>query len=235
MTLEINKVYNIDCIEGMKMLPDNSVDMIFTDPPYGIDYLSNRTDNHDRIRNDGLTEFKENLPLWLAEMKRVIKPNGVCCCCCCCGGKTPVNAIFTIEFIKYFNLIQTIVWDKKTIGLGWKYRPSYETVIIGSLDIENYIWNTERKDISNIVRFNNWIPQEGEHPTQKPYNLIRYFIGLHSFINEIILDPFMGGGSTAVAALKENRNFIGFEIEPKYCEIANKRIDIERNQLKIFH
>lgn len=72
------------------------------------------------------------------------------------------------------------------------------------------------------------------HPTQKPISLIRRYIALHSKPNDVILDAFMGSGTTAVAALKEGRHFIGFELSKEYCDIANKRIDAERRQLTLF-
>ena len=128
---DLGVLYCGDCLEILPLIPDNSVDLVLTDPPYGIDYLSPRTDSHDKLRNDGLTEWLENMPKWLKEFKRV--STDFACCCCCCGGggggKTPVTAYFTLEAIKHFNLIQTVVW-KKFIGLGWKYRPAYENIVV---------------------------------------------------------------------------------------------------------
>jgi site-specific DNA-methyltransferase (adenine-specific) len=69
--LEINKVYQGDCLEVMKLISDKSIDLIVTDPPYGIDYLSSRTDNHIRLENDSFEDWNKLLPLWLAGMKRV--------------------------------------------------------------------------------------------------------------------------------------------------------------------
>lgn len=231
--MEINKIYQEDCLQTMSRISDNSIDLILTDMPYGINYLSGWTNNHKKIKNDSFNDWLKLLPEWLKEFKRILTETG-CCCCCCGGGKTPVSQIFTLELIKYFNLIQTVIWDKKTIGLGWKYRPSYETIVIGSKSKDNYNWYTEKKDVSNIARFNNIIPQQNDHPTIKPINLMRFFINLHSKENDLIYDGFMGGGTTAIACIKEKRNFIGSEIDKNYYEMAIKKINNEKAQLKLF-
>ena len=227
-------LYCGDCLEIMALLESESIDMILTDPPYGIDYLSHRTDNHDKLKNDGLTEWLENIPLWLKEFKRLIVKDGCCCCCCCGGGKTPVTALFTIEAIKHFNLIQTLVW-RKFIGLGWRYRPSYENIVILSKEKDKYKWFDNSKKASNVIEgINQDIPNENEHPTQKPVELMELILKYHSQENMLILEPFCGGGSTALACEKLNRKWIGIEISEKYCEIAKKRIEEYTRQLKLF-
>ena len=228
---EHGALYHGDCLDILPTLADKSVDMVLTDPPYGIDFLSNWTDNHFKIANDDLCSWTEQLPLWLAEMKRVLTDTG--CCCCCCGGgggKTPVTALFTIEFIKHFHLIQTLIWDKLTIGLGWHYRPSYETIVIGSKSKDKYAFYDETKSLSNIIKINNVIPQRGEHPTVKPVSLMAKLLFIHSQKNDLILDPFAGSGTTGIACIRTNRRYVMIEKEEKYCEIAAKRIDTELDQ-----
>lgn len=228
-------LYNGDCVPIMRNLPDCSVDAIISDPPYGIDFKSSHTDNHDKIANDSFEDFNAALPVWLDEFARILTPTGVACCCCGGGGKTPVSAIFTLELAKHgLKLIQTLIWDKKTIGLGWRYRPSYETILVFSKDQDGYNWFTERNDISNIRRYNNIIPQKDDHPTPKPVNLMRDLIELHTQEGMLVLDPFMGGGTTPVAAAIENRRCIGIELVPKYFEIAKRRVWDEVSQLNLF-
>jgi len=219
----INKIICGDCLTVMRDIPDKSIDLVLTDPPYGINYLSHRTDNHDKLKNDGFEEWKQCLPLWMAEFKRVLTDTG-CCCCCCGGGKTPVTAIFTMEAIKHFNLIQTLVW-KKHIGLGWNYRPAYENIVVLSKSKDGYNFYDETKSCSNVIMgFNQDIPQKGEHPTQKPVKLMQYLLNIHSKENDIVLEPFAGGGSTLEACKNSNRKFIGIEISQNYVDIANKRL-----------
>ena len=229
----INKITNADCLDILKQLPDNSVDLVLTDPPYGIDYLSNRTENHKKIENDKYEDFSKLYPIWIAEFKRILTDTG--CCCCCGGGKTPVSQEFTLEAIKQgFNLIQTVIWDKCTIGLGWHYRPSYETVIVLSKSKDKYNWFTDRKDVSNIVRIGNIIPQKGDHPTPKPVELMQHFLDLHSKENDVVLDPFSGSGTTAIACHNMKRNFICIEKDFDYWKASCKRLEDHQKQLSLF-
>lgn len=221
-----------DCMDYMRELPDNSIDAIISDPPYGIDFCSPRTNNHDKIANDGFEEFQKALPLWLSEFKRVLSDTG--CCCCGGGGNKPVSQIFTIEIIKAgFHLVQTLIWDKQTIGLGWHYRPSYETIIVFSKS-KKYNWFDDSKKVSNIIRMNNIIPQKGDHPTPKPIDLMRTLIRLHTAPGMTVLDPFLGGGTTALAADIEHRKCIGIELKHEYYELAKQRLINHQSQGKLF-
>ena len=231
--METNKIYNMDCLIGMKSLPDGCVDLILTDPPYGIGFCSPRTENHDKLENDGFEEWQKQLPLWLSEMKRVLKPSGICCCCCCGGGKTPVTAMFTMEAIKHFNLIQTLVWVK-FVGLGWKYRPAYENIVVLSKDKDSYNFYDKSSKCSNVIKgINQDIPTSEEHPTQKPVELMRRLIKIHSKKGDIVLDPFLGSGTTAVACIELERKFIGYELSDSYCKMAEKRIKPYLEQVKL--
>lgn len=234
MQLELNKIYNMDCLDGMRLMREQGIkaDCIITDPPYGIDYKSNHTDNHHKLINDSFEEWTEEMPKWLKAMSEVITDNG-CCCCCCGGGKTPVTAMFTMEAIKHFNLIQTLVWEK-TIGLGWRYRPQYENIVILSKSKDNYAFYDTSKKCGNIIKCQQHIPQKGDHPTQKPLDLIYKLLNIHTKEGDLVLDPFMGGGTTAVACHKLNRRYIGFELDKGYYELANKRIGAATAQIGLF-
>ena len=222
-----------DCLEIMKTLSDKSVDLILTDPPYGIDFCSSRANRKERLQNDKLDVWQKMLEPMFLEFKRILTDTGCCCCCCGGGGKTPVTAIFTMEAIKHFNLIQTLVW-KKFIGLGWRYRPSYENIVVLSKDDKNYNFYDTSKRCSNVIEgINQDIPQyrgkeagyHDEHPTQKPVALMTCLLKIHSIKSDTILDPFMGSGKTGVACKELGRNFIGIEIEKKYFNIAKRRIE----------
>jgi len=224
------KIVCADCLEVLKTIPDKSIDLCLTDPPYGIGFKSAWQTYQKKIENDSFEDWLKLLPPMLSEFKRVLTDTGCCCCCCCGGGKTPVTAIFTIEAIKYFNLIQTLVW-RKFVGVGWRYRPMYENIIILSKSKNDYNFGDTTKKCGNVIEgINQDIPNKGElgeftdHPTQKPIALMKKLIEIHSLPNHTILDPFMGGGSTGIACKELGRNFIGIEIEPKYYEIAKRRI-----------
>ena len=220
----INKIIHGDCLEVMKHIPDGSIDMILTDPPYGISFKSAWQTYQEDIKNDGLDEWQNILPLFLGEFKRVISDVG-CCCCCCGGGKTPVTAIFTMEAIKHFNLIQTLVW-RKFVGLGWKYRPAYENIVVLSKSKDSYSWYDESKKMANVIEgINQDIPSnKWQHPTQKPVELMELLIKNHSKPGDVILDPFAGSGATLEAAKKLGRKYIGVEMEERYIEMCNRRL-----------
>ena len=226
------KLYNENCLEGMKRIPDNSVDLVLTDPPYGIDFCSSMTNRKERLQNDKFGNWKDMLTPMLREFKRILTDTG-CCCCCCGGGKAPVTAILTLEAIKYFNLIQTLVW-KKYIGLGWRYRPAYENILILSKSKDDYNFYDTSKRCSNVIEnINQDIPQSDEHPTQKPVSLMKHLLQIHSNENDLVCDPFFGSGTTAVACKNLGRNFIGFEIDKTYYEMAKSRI--EHTEESLFH
>lgn len=235
MKIEENRIYNIDCLDGMRLMKEQGVkaDCIITDMPYGIEYRSPRTDNHHILQNDGFKEWCENMPKWLAAMSEVITDTGVCCCCCGGGGKTPVTAIMTMEAIKHFHLIQTLVWEK-TIGLGWRYRPQYENILILSKSKDNYAFYDTSKKCGNIIKCNQVIPKAGDHPTQKPLDLIYRLLQIHTREGDLVLDAFMGGGTTAIACHKMNRRFIGFEIDKGYYELSQRRLREATAQMSLW-
>ena len=229
----VNTIQNMDCLKMMKQLPDNCIDCIVTDPPYGINFCSSRTNRKAFIKNDSLEDWKMLIDKMLPEFKRILTDAG-CCCCCGGGGGTPVTAILTMEVIKHFNLIQTLVWEK-FIGLGWKYRPAYENILIFSKNKTDYNFFDTTKKCSNVIRgINQDIPNSEEHPTQKPIPLMAKLIKIHTLENNIVLDPFMGTGATVMASMELKRRYIGCELDKGYFDIAQKRIDDYNKQLKLF-
>ena len=120
---------------------------------------------------------------------------------------------------------QMVVWDKGPMGMGWHYRRSYETVLVGQKRGGKCKWYDETDKVENIIRhIPKIIPQAADHPTPKPVELVKHFIRLHTQVGETVLDPFMGAGTTLEAAKQMGRKAIGIEIEEKYCEIAVRRL-----------
>ena len=133
---------------------------------------------------------------------------------------------------------QMVVWDKGPMGMGWHYRRSYETVLVGQKRGGKCRWFDNSHKIENIIRPGDYgikkiIPRRDQHPTQKPVALGAHFISLHTQPGDTVLDPFMGSGTTGVACVQTGRNFIGIEIEPKYFEIAQARISAAQQQLAL--
>ena len=247
-------LYEGDCLEVLPIL--GPVEMIFTAPPYG--HNNNNGDLIHRweaalgrlpsgedppvarpIANDGVEAndlFRAALPLLEARLSR-----GGCCCCCCCGGggPDPQFAWWSLWMDEVFAFKQMVVWDKGPMGMGWHYRRSYETILVAEKRGGPCKWHTDLKTIENIIRPNDYgirkiIPNKEQHPTEKPIELSAHFIRLHSCEGEMVLDPFMGSGTTGVACANLGRKFIGIEIEPRYFDTACERIRRAYQQPRLF-
>lgn len=149
------------------------------------------------------------------------------------GGSAHTTALFTLEAVKRFNLVQTLVWEK-TIGLGYRYRPQYENIVILSKSKDKYAFYDTSKKCGNIIKCPQHIPQKDEHPTQKPCEVIYKLLNIHTKEGDLVLDPFIGSGTTAVACHKLNRKYIGFEIDKGYYDMATKRLYAARRQISLF-
>lgn len=127
-----------------------------------------------------------------------------------------------------------VVYDKGPMGMGWHYRRSYETVLVAEKPGAACRWFDTTKRVENIIRkFRKIIPSKDQHPTEKPVELGSHFIGLHTAPGHLVLDPFMGSGTTGVACIQTGRKFIGIEIDPTYFEIACKRIRDANQQMRL--
>jgi len=215
--LELNKIYNVDCIEGMRKLEDNSIDLILTDPPYGIGinkmnfvtsgaikvggaYRNDYSDHPTDWDSKGLTieQFKE--------MQRISKNQVIF------GGNNFASILPDSRC--------WVVWDKRVKA---KYSNDFADCELA--------WTSFDKP-SRMIRFlwsgmiqekMNW-KEKRVHPTQKPIDVMRQMIKLFTDKNNIILDPFCGSGSTCIACKQLNRTYIGFEINEKYVNITNERL-----------
>ena len=240
---ELGKVHCMDCMEAMKLLPDNSVPMIWTDPPYGHNNNNNGDLIHRReealgqgkvteedkrpILNDDAEGRDRVVQGMLREAGRVLRKD----CCCCCGGggggPDPLFARASLEMdIPPLEFFHAVVWDKGGLGMGWRYRRNYELVLVAKRRGGKLLWATESKgmETANVVRIGKIIPSAAQHPTQKPVELVRHFLRLHTREGDLVLDPFSGAGTTGVACKELGRRFLGFELDPHWCEVANQRI-----------
>jgi site-specific DNA-methyltransferase (adenine-specific) len=205
----INKITCGDCRKMIKLIPDNSVDAIITDPPYGL--------SKQGIPNDAdLNIFYSLLP----ECSRVMKS----------------DAFFVTFFSTKF---LPLIFKKNPFDYFWQvvlYCP--EGGVRSPVGFTKYMsCFIFKKGTPRIIRRNKDIfvdtpgkmiePDEGyiDHPTPKPKHFIKEILKMFTNENGLVLDPFVGSGSTAVACLQLNRRFIGFEIEEKYCKIALKRLE----------
>ena len=212
------KLYKGDCLEVMnKLIKKNiKVDAIITDPPYGINFKSNyRKEKYNLIQNDDNLEF---LDLFFKKTYELLIDNAHIYIFCSWHNVDK----FKIAFEKYFKLKNIIVWEKNNTSMGdlkGSYAPKHEFILFGHKG--RRLRNGKRlPDVLQANRTGNKL-----HPTQKPISLLQIFIEQSSNETEIILDPFMGSGSTGVAALNTNRKFIGIELDRKYFNIAKDRLE----------
>lgn len=216
------ELYLGDCLEEMKGLADKSVDLVLTDIPYGgVNRKSNGLRNLDKEDAD-IVNF--DLDLVVEEMIRVSRGSGYIFC-----GWEQISKI--IRIVRESDLSnRLLVWEKTNPS------PMNGDVIwLSGTEFcvywknKNAIFNEHCKN--GVFKFPSG--QSKIHPTQKPLELFEYIMSVSSKENDLVLDPFMGSGTTGVACVKLNRKFIGMEISPNYYEISKKRITDEMKQGKL--
>lgn len=206
--LELNKIYCGDCLEVMKQLQDKCVDLVLTDPPYGT-----KTDQ----RGDSFMvgEFSNVLPLVLPQIHRVLKSDGAFYC----FTSWTQMPEWLLRFQQYFKLQNILVWDKQRHSgcyspSSWQF--TWEGIYFGIKG---------KRKIRKYQRDVLISEEKGKRVVmQKPVDILEKIILASTDEGDTVLDPFIGSGSVALACQKTNRNFIGIEISPEYCKIAEKRL-----------
>lgn len=224
------QLYQGDSLELMKDIPDESIDLVVTDCPYHIveggctndavkiGRYTESNNNKEMTKKGKLFEHNDiEFAEWLPDIYRVLKPNSHCYIMINPRNikelqQEAENAGFTFQ--------NMIVWDKGNCTPNRYYLNSYELILMLRKGKAKNINNMGTK---NILRVPN-ITRKKLHPTEKPVELIEILISNSSLCNDVVLDPFMGSGSTGVAAINTNRNFIGIELDENYFKIAEKRI-----------
>ena len=207
--MEKNKIFNEDCIEGLKKIPSDSIDCIIIDPPYGINYHSGYYKNgnpHKPIVND------DTLFIPIDDLWRVLKPTGA-------------MFIFFSHKVPFIDkrVKNVIIWVKNNWTAGDLYKDfgnQYECIAYMPKDD----FKLHSKRYSNVWKFDRISADNLLHPTQKPESIIRRLIETATEKRDLVLDCFMGSGTTAVACKQMERNFIGFEIDKSYVDIAERRL-----------
>ena len=213
------ELFNDDCLEVMKNMEDESVNIIVTDPPYLINY--SRHDKNSRfskpIKNDDNPQLIKD---YIRECYRILKNN---------SAMYMFTNYKTVDFFKQelekcgFNVKNIIVWDKERNGMGdlsTTFGYSYEFIFFVSKGQPKI----RGKRIPDVWRFKRVSSKNQVHQNQKPVDLLEQCIEKSSDENDIVFDGFIGSGSTGVAALNLHRKFVGVELDPQYFEIAKNRI-----------
>ena len=245
--LETNKIYNMDAIEGLKELEEGSIQCIWTDPPYNIDY------KYDKYKDKRIDYF-EWCEEWLKECYRVLKKDG---------------SLFVKMWSRYmfsfgnlllktnFQFKNVIIWKRKSCAnYDDKYLGGYEIIFFFTKQEDNkFIADGFLRDTQFLKRWDgtkeykgrlndlwddvkpvtagNLIHPEGiyvegtgkkEHPAQHPEEIVLRCLKCSTIEGDLVLDIFMGSGTVASVCKKINRSFIGFEISEHYCKIAEERL-----------
>jgi modification methylase len=240
----LNKIICGDAVEVMKQMPDNSVDLVITSPPYN---LKNSTGNGmkdgrggkwaNAALQKGYTNHDDCMPheeyvKWqrdcLTEMMRLISTNGAIFY----NHKWRVQAGLLQDrhdIVSGFPVRQIIIWRRKG-GLNFNpgyFLPTYEVIyLIAKQEFKLMPKANAHGDIWEFTQEMN-----NDHPAAFPVNLIDRIVA--STDAKIVLDPFMGSGTTAISAINFKRNYIGIDISPEYCEMARERIKQHQAQLKL--
>ena len=220
-SLELNRIYQFDVLEGLKLIPDESLDLCITDPPYLMNYRSNRRvkqEKFDYIKND---KDSHSLISEFIELVHKKMKNDTAIYMFCSWHHID---FFKQEFEKHFKLKNIIVWNKNNHGSGdlkGAYAPKHEFILFGHKGRSLF----KEKRIPDVIDCAKIPSPKLTHPTEKPTDLLKIFIRNNSNEGDIIFDGFAGTGSTCVAATEENRKFLAFELEPEYIEIGNMRLD----------
>lgn len=229
--MEINKIYNRNCIDAMRELPNECIDEVVSDPPYLIGYKTNRRKEEHRFGEVILNDDNPKLISdFFDEIYRLLKNNTGAYVFC----STKTLTVFLEEAKRVgFVVKNIIVWNKGnwTSGdLEGQFGQQWEPLLL---------LNKGRKTINGHRYGDVWeckrvVGDTQIHQNQKPLSLIERCIETHSKEGDLILDPFMGSATTAIASIRNHRNFIGYELDKGYFEKAQKRIKEELMQPQLF-
>lgn len=234
---EISKylLINDDCFSVLEKIPDNSIDLILTDPPYNIAKYSTgnlKFDWRSDINND-LAEWdlEELQPSQLVgEFKRILKPNGNIFIFCSYNIIGEYHKVFDPQF----DTFQFMVWHKTNPVPNFR-----KTSFLNSCELivacwnKGHTWNfTNQKDMHNFIEAGICMGNErikdangkNLHPTQKPVSILKRIINIASNENDVVLDCFNGVASTGEAALSVGRRYLGIEIDKNYFEASQQRL-----------
>ena len=258
--IELNKIYNMDCLEGMKNIPDSSIDLVVTSPPYNVDLGNNKYNkNPYNLYNDN-KEHQEYIS-WLKEIFSLVylklKSGGRVCINIgdSKNGAIPTHSdviqmMCDIGYIPMTN----IIWNKNTTSnrasFGSYLSPScpsfprgFEFILVFAKENKKLQYKGET-DLTKeeFVEWTNGLwtfaPETRQkkigHPAMFPEELPKRLIKMFSWKGALVVDPFMGSGTTAIACINTNRNYIGFELDTDYFNIATERIENHKQQLTLF-
>ena len=252
--IELDTLYNKDCLEGMKQIPDGTIDAVICDLPYGTTACA----------WDSVIPFDK---LW-EQYRRICKPNAAIVL----FGSEPFSTMLRMSNLKewrydwiwkkgetnsnFMNANKMPMKNHEIISVFYRSLPTYNPqmrsgysgynktkyngdpglteVYGGNIPQQHHVNTGLRYPLSVIDMSRDWKRQDALHPTQKPVDLLRYLVLTYTNDGDTVLDNCMGSGTTAIACIKERRHFIGFELSKEYFDKAVRRIKAEQAQLTLF-
>jgi site-specific DNA-methyltransferase (adenine-specific) len=245
--LEFNKIYNMDCIEGMKYLPNNTIDLVITDPPFAIDFKAKRNNYHRTASRviEGYNEIPKEeyynfTTKWMKEVYRVLNESGSMYVFSGWNNlKDILIALDEIGFITVNHIIWKyqfgVVTKRKFVTSHYhclyvckndKKRKFFPYTRYGKDDDDKDGGSLHYKDKEDvwIIKREYWTGDQ-KTPTKLPAELIKKILQYSSEEGDVVLDPFLGSGQVAIVSKMMKRQYIGFEIVKEYYEFAQKRLD----------
>ena len=229
------KLINGNCLDTLKNIPNESIDLIVTDPPYPTTSRGNAGNSGGMLQKDinkkgkVFTYNNINCKEYAPEFYRLLKDGSHC--------YVMTNHINLIDMLNTFtdvgfHFIKSLIWNKGNKIMGQYYMSQYEYILFFRKGKGKKINNCGTSDILSIPN-KKTKDKDGKniHDTEKPIELMEVLVNNSSQENELVLDPFMGVGSTGIACIKNNRNFIGMELDENYFNIAKERIEEIEGQL----
>lgn len=277
--LELNNLYNMDCMEGLKQMPDSSINLVVTSPPYA----EQRKNVYNSIPEENYVDWFIDIG---KEIYRTLKEDGSFLLNIkehtnINGGRSLYVMKLVIALVEQvdFKLIDTYCWTKNSFPgrIKNKFKNAWEPIyhFAKQTDISIYpdnvampikeesikranrkftgktkngsgfqctasetMRNATKAYPSNHLHYNNTVNQYSDnrwHPAVFPIDLPNFYIKAFTKSGDLVVDPFMGSGTTALSAIKNNRNYIGFELDKEYFEKASKRIEQEKAQISLFY
>jgi len=222
--MQLDRVIQGDCMDVLPTFPDKSVDMVVTDPPYFLPvntYVGVRGKGAYSRTLEDASVLKGYFRTVFKELTRVVKCNGTYYVFCDAQSYPSFYEVM-FPFCKHVRLL---VWDKMISYNGYTWRHQHELIAWGECEEAERIPTGD----GDILRCRGVLQKDRYHPAEKPVELLSLLIKKHPKAL-LILDPYLGSGSTAVAAKKLSRHFVGIELNPDYCKIAEERLRSSTDQ-----
>ena len=211
------KLLNGDCLDLMDDLEDNSVDILYTDPPYiPPEHSKTLTKYKKTLSEMGILEgfYKR----FLEKVDRVLKDDGIIIIYCNCDS----YPLFYIHLFPYVKKMRCFIWDKISCSLGYTFRHQHEMLLCG----ERMNMKPIKCGTGEIFKYKVVKANEKDHPAQKPVDIHKHILQNIIGENRVVLDPFMGTGSIGVACKELGCDYIGIELEPEYFKIAENKLKL---------